>query len=280
MPAGPGAFLAVQPKRHHPEIQTCYPAVQSAMTTSSPLLRKAVALAYGALCHGLFALAALTMVVVMGSGMTLALGAVPPPLDIAANVLLLAQLPLGHSLLLTERGRRVLKWLAPRNVASDMAPTVYVIIASIQLFALFALWTPSGVVWWQAEGWLFPVWLALFAASWALLGLATLSSFALQSGFNGWSAVFLGRRVRYPDMPTDGLYRLTRNPIYVSFALTTWTVPVWTPDQFLVATALTTYCIVGPLLKEERWRRIHGARFEVYARDVPFWLPRLWPRRR
>jgi methanethiol S-methyltransferase len=242
----------------------------------TPGIRKAIALAYGAVCHLIFGAAALTMVIVMGSGMTLGQGRVPEPWSIAANIALLLQLPLGHSFLLSSTGQRALKWLAPEKVASDMAPTVYVIIAAIQVGGLFALWTPSGTVWWQAQGSLFYVFTALFLSSWALLGLSTLhAGIELQSGFNGWSAVFRGQRVRYPDMPTGGLFRFTRNPIYVSFALTTWTVPVWTPDQLLVAVVLTAYCVLGPVLKEARYRRIHGARFVTYAATVPYFLPRV-----
>ena len=241
--------------------------------------RRLIAVAYGLLCHTIFLVAALTMVVVMGSGMTLGQGVIPEPWALWANVALLLQLPAGHSFFLTDRGRRTLKLFAPVRVASDMAPTIYVIIAAIQVFVLFAFWTPSGIVWWQAEGALLPVFLVFFALSWALLGLSTLNAgIELQSGFNGWSAVFLGRRVRYPDMPTSGLFRFTRNPIYVSFALTTWTVPIWTPDQLLVAVSLTAYCVFGPILKERRYRRLHGARFDNYTRQVPYWLPRPWRR--
>lgn len=244
----------------------------------SPPVRKSLALTYGFVCHAIFGLAALTMVVVMGSGMTLGFGRVPEPWNWVANIALLLQLPLGHSFLLSDRGRRALEWFAPKAIASDMAPTIYVIIAAIQVGLLFALWTPSGVVWWQAEGTLFYFFVALFLSTWGLLGLSTLNAgLELQSGFNGWSAVFRGRRVRYPDMPTTGLFRFTRNPIYVSFALTTWTVPVWTPDQLLVATMLTAYCVLGPVLKEARYRRIHGERFESYARGVPYFVPRLTP---
>lgn len=248
------------------------------MTTSElrPGTRKAIALAYGCICHAIFGIAALTMVMVMGSGMTLGQGRIPEPWSIAANIALLLQLPLGHSFFLSRSGQRALKWFAPEKVASDMAPTIYVIIAAIQVGLLFALWTPSGIVWWQAEGALFYIFAGLFLSSWALLGLSTLhAGMELQSGFNGWSAVFRGQRVRYPDMPTGGLFQFTRNPIYVSFALTTWTVPVWTPDQLLVASVLTAYCVLGPILKEARYRRIHGARFEAYAATVPYFVPRL-----
>ena len=36
-------------------------------------------------------------------------------------------------------------------------------------------------------------------------------------------------------------FGLIRQPIYLAFALTTWLVPVWTPDQLALAIALTAY---------------------------------------
>jgi 2-polyprenyl-6-hydroxyphenyl methylase/3-demethylubiquinone-9 3-methyltransferase len=79
-------------------------------------------------------------------------------------------------------------------------------------------------------------------------------------------------------MPSGGLFRLCRQPIYLSFALTLWTTPVWTPDQLFLAVSLTSYCLIGPLFKEERFKRMHRAEFENYSRRVPYWLP--WPRPR
>jgi len=79
----------------------------------------------------------------------------------------------------------------------------------------------------------------------------------------------------FPDMPTTGLFSIIRQPIYVAFALTTWTVPVWTPDQLCLAVALTAYCLLAPRLKERRFAQRYGARFEDYKRAVPYAMPRL-----
>jgi ubiquinone biosynthesis O-methyltransferase len=170
--------------------------------------------------------------------------------------------------------RKVLSKLAPGGVGADMAPTSYVIVASLQVFLLFSLWSPSGIVWWQAEGpalWLLTV---LYAASWLLLGKATLDAgIALQSGFLGWAAVFQNRKPRYPGMPVRGLFRLCRQPIYLAFALTLWTVPTWTPDQLALAIPLTAYCVAGPLFKERRFSQIFGAAFADYRRRHPYFLP-------
>jgi 2-polyprenyl-6-hydroxyphenyl methylase/3-demethylubiquinone-9 3-methyltransferase len=68
------------------------------------------------------------------------------------------------------------------------------------------------------------------------------------------------------------LFRLVRQPIYVAFALTLWTVPTWTPDQLVVAVVLTAYCVLGPLLKEARFRQRFGNAFVAYSRRVPYWV--------
>ena len=124
-------------------------------------------------------------------------------------------------------------------------------------------------------------WLAttavIYAAAWLLLLTSIVNAgFPLQVGLLGWWAVARGRKPIYPPMPRRGLFRLCRQPIYVAFALTLWTVPVWTPDQLAVAIVLTLYCVVGPLFKEVRFERLLGAEFTNYRRHVPYWL--LWPR--
>jgi ubiquinone biosynthesis O-methyltransferase len=117
----------------------------------------------------------------------------------------------------------------------------------------------------------------LYTVAWLLLLKAIWDAgLALQTGFLGWWAIANNREPVFPPMPMTGLFRIVRQPIYVAFALTLWTVPTWTPDQLAVALVLTTYCLVGPLLKEQRFRQRFGQTFLAYADQVPYWLP--WPR--
>ncbi len=233
-----------------------------------------IALVYAALCHGLFGLAILSMIGNMFFGMTFGLGRLEGWLAVIVNSLLIAQFAGGHSLLLTRGGNSVLKRLAPRAFAADLLPTTYVIVASLQLLVLFVLWSPSGIVWWRADGSVFWLMAGLALSCWALLGKAIIDSgFGLQSGLIGWWAVLRNRRPAYPDMPEAGLFRLVRQPIYVAFALGCWAVAVWTPDQLAIALTFTAYCVFAPLHKEARSRRLYGARYEAYAKRVPYWLP-------
>ena len=239
---------------------------------------KAVAALYGLLCHSLFLAGVGSMIVAMYFGMSRSFGDVSGPWRPLFNGLLLAQFPLLHSLLLTRFGAGILRRLAPKRIGSSLATTTYAIIASVQVLLLFGLWTPSGTIWWRAEG--LTHWLAtgLYAAAWLLLLKAIWDAgIQLQIGLTGWWAVLSDKVPEFPPMPTTGLFRFVRQPIYVAFALTLWTVPTWTPDQLIVALSLTTYCFAGPLLKEARFRRRFGERFAVYSRTVPYWMP--WPRR-
>lgn len=240
--------------------------------------RIALAVGYGILCHASFAVAVGAMMLGMYFGMSRSFGTVPAPWSWVANAALLAQFPVVHSLLLTGRGRALLGRLAPPGTGATLAPTTYVIVGSFQLIALFALWSPSGTIWWQARGPALTVFVGLYVLAWMLLGKAMADAgLSLQTGSLGWVALMRGRKLVFPKMPTTGLFRLMRQPIYVAFTLTVWTVPTWTPDQLMLACVFTAYCLVGPLFKEARFRRVFGSAFETYARSVPYWLP--WPRR-
>lgn len=238
--------------------------------------RIAMAWAYGIVCHILFALAVLSMIVAMFFGMSESFGRVPAPWSVLANAALILQFPVVHSILLTRRGGRLLKWLAPKEHAGTLITTTFAIVASIQLLALFTLWTPSGIVWWRAEGVAFWIMCALYAGAWLLLMKANLDAGAeVQSGMLGWMSLAQDKKPEFPDMPSQGLFRVIRQPIYVAFALTTWTVPVWTPDQLALAVTLTAYCLAAPRLKERRFERRYGDRFRQYRRRVPYAIPQL-----
>jgi protein-S-isoprenylcysteine O-methyltransferase Ste14 len=236
--------------------------------------RIAVALLWAALCHGAFALGVAAMIVAMWHGMSRSLGPFEGWTAWAANALLLAQFPLGHSLLLTPRGQRVLAALAPAPHGRTLATTTYAAIASAQLLLLFAFWSPSGVVWWRAEGWALWAMTALYGASWLLLSKASFDAGpTVQSGLLGWWSLIRGVRPVFPPMPERGLFRVIRHPIYAAFTLTLWTVPTWTPDQLFLAVAWTAYCVLAPLHKERRFDRLFGARWRAYRARTPYWLP-------
>jgi len=235
-----------------------------------------VALLYGCVCHAIFAVAVISMIVVMSTGMTASFGRVPAPWSWVANLLLVLQFPLGHSLLLSKTGRRIISLFAKNAHAVTLQTTIFATLASVQLSLLFLFWTPSGIVWWVAEGEMKWVLTALYACSWLLLMKASYDAGAeVQSGALGWMSLLQNIKPNYPDMPTAGLFAVIRQPIYLSFTLTLWTVPVWTPDQLVLSTILTAYCVLAPRLKERRFQARFGAEFDHYRTKTPYMMPRI-----
>ncbi|MBF9045927.1 isoprenylcysteine carboxylmethyltransferase family protein [Rhodobacterales bacterium LSUCC0031] len=260
-----------------PRIARLLGLIGAALRPPPGIGRIALALSLGLICHLAFALGVLAMIVAMFFGLSESLGSVRWPWAALANTALIVQFPLVHSALLTGRGGRVLARLVPGPHGPTLATTTYAIIASLQLLALFALWTPSGIVWWRAEGAVLWAMTALYGASWLILLKASFDAGAeVQSGALGWMSLMARIRPVFPDMPTQGLFRLIRQPIYVAFSLTLWTVPVWTPDQLILALTYTAYCLLAPRLKERRFASRYGTRFDRYRDAVPYALPRLF----
>ncbi|HIB67734.1 MAG TPA: isoprenylcysteine carboxylmethyltransferase family protein [Phycisphaerales bacterium] len=239
---------------------------------------RAVALTWGVACHSLFLTAILTSMLNMYMGMHLGLVRFPPGAAILWDLGLLLQFPLLHSFLLSAPGSKLLSRLAPLKLGRDLASTTFVIIASVQMLSLYLLWAPLGSVWWSAHGVTRVLITLVYLSTWLFLARSMNDAgMATQTGFLGWSAVFRGRRPVYDPMPTRGLFKYTRQPIYLAFALTTWTVPTWTTDQLILALWFTSYCVFGPYFKEKRYQRRYGEKFESYRKQTPYFLPTLRP---
>ena len=257
-----------------PHIARLISLLRAALRPPRGFGRIAGALVVGAVCHAIFALAVGAMIAAMFFGMQQNFGRASWP--VLANAALIVQFPLAHSLLLSRTGQRVLARIFPAPHGQTLISTTYAIIAAAQLFALFALWTPSGIIWWQAEGAAFWALCTAYAASWLLLMKASFDAgVEVQSGALGWLSMLARIRPVYPQMPTRGLFAIIRQPIYVAFALTLWTVPVWTPDQLVLALTLSAYCLIAPRAKERRFAARYGADFDRYRAAVPYAIPRI-----
>lgn len=236
--------------------------------------QRRLALLIGIACHSSFVLGIAAMMLNLYYGLTLGRGSLAGPGGIVANAFLLLQFAVIHSFLLGESGRKVLVRLVPLGLGRDLSTTTFALLSSLQLLLTFSAWSPIGPVWWEAQGTLRFAMTVIYAASWLFLLKAMADAgLAVQTGFLGWSAVVRGRPPQFKEFTAAGTFRYMRQPIYLAFALTLWTGPVWTVDHLMVALGWTLYCLAGPLLKERRYLTIYGARFERYRQLVPYWLP-------
>jgi protein-S-isoprenylcysteine O-methyltransferase Ste14 len=251
------------------------------MTISTPttpaslsLMTRGVALAYGGLCHAAFLAGVGAMVLGLYTGLQSGLLQLEGWPALALDAVLVLQFPFFHSFLLSSRGRPWLAKLAPAALSRDLGTTLYATFASLQVLTVFALWSPSGVVWWEASGALRWVLTGLHAGSW-LLVVKTMqdAGLGIQMGFKGWLALARGRRPVYEGFPTGGSFRYCRQPVYAAFALTLWTSPVLTPDRLALAVLWTGYCVLGPRLKEQRYLDRYGEDYRRYQARTSYWLP-------
>jgi 2-polyprenyl-6-methoxyphenol hydroxylase-like FAD-dependent oxidoreductase/protein-S-isoprenylcysteine O-methyltransferase Ste14 len=239
-------------------------------------IQRAVALVYGLVTHLFFAVGVGAMMLALYTGLTIGRGPWTGGRGMLANGLLILQFPILHSFFLGPVGRRWIGRLAPMGLGRDLGTTLFALFASLQLTVVFLLWSPSGVVWYRPQslaGWI--GWAIPYAASWILLikGMGD-AGLSVQMGSLGWWAVFRGRAPVTQPFQVRGLYKYVRQPVYIAFALTLWTGAVWTPDRLALALAWTAYCILGPLFKEQRYRKHYGLAYTLYQWSVPYWVPR------
>lgn len=234
------------------------------------------ALLMALMCHAAFLLGVGSMAFALAYGMQIGQGTLTGASAAVANSLLLLQFPILHSFLLSRRGSSTLRRLSPVGHGRTLAISTFAMFGSAQLLVTFWAWSPTGVVWHRPEGAVGVLQWTAFVGSWVFLNKALWDAgLGVQSGAAGWWALFRGKPVNFGGMPSEGLFRRCRQPIYLGFAMVLWTAPAWTLDWLLLSLVWGTYCVVGPLLKEARWHRMYGDQFSDYRARVPYLLPRL-----
>ena len=242
---------------------------------SSKMRQRVIAAMYGLFCHGLFLVAGLLMFICLFTGFSGQL--IPSSFNVhfLFNLFLLLQFPFFHSFLLTKSGKRILRIFYSKNYHGTLDTTVYAALASLQLILLFLFWTPSGVIIWIASGPIYYILSVGYVCGWLLLTVSSFQAgFGVQTGSLGWLSLYKGVRVKFPDMPTRGLFKLVRHPIYFSFCIILWVSPYLTLDKLVIAVSYSLYCLLAPLLKEKRFIQIYGERFRSYQIQTPYFFPR------
>ncbi len=245
----------------------------TAPVSYTPAQRR-VALLYGLVSHSLFLASVGVMFVSLYQGLHFSLLHLHGWAAALDDVLLVLQFGLGHSLLLSDKGRRWMARLAPLGLGRELSTTIFAGLASLQLLVTFLFWSSSEVLWAAPEGWLKGVLSVLYGLSWVLLAKSMSDAgLDVQIGSLGWRSVWRGHAPVYRPFTRTGLFRYSRQPIYSAFTLILWTAPVWTPDHLIIALAWTGYCIWAPLWKEKRYLRFYGQAYARYQARVPYWFP-------
>jgi protein-S-isoprenylcysteine O-methyltransferase Ste14 len=244
-------------------------------------MRKHLAVVYGVTVYVFFGLTWAYFIGFLGGfavPKSIDSGAVAPlPEALAINLTCLALFFAHHSVMARARAKRAIE----RFVASPVERSTYVLVASLALVLLMAMWRPLPQVVWQASGAARVVTLVVFwtgvvvslAASHTLDGLALF-------GVRQVLAYFRARTLPSLPLRTPGLYRLVRHPLMTGMLMTFWAAPTMTQGRMLLAAAMSAYILAAVKCLEERdLRKAFGTEYERYAREVPMLLPLRIPRR-
>lgn len=195
----------------------------------------------------------------------------PAGLALAINLGLIALFGVQHSVMARPGFKRV--WTQVVHPAVERA--TYVLLSSVALIAVFALWQPLPTALWSVEN---P---ALF---WTLKGIG-LSGFLVILGSSfmidhfdlfGLRQVYLHLRGRaYTDHPfkTPGLYKRVRHPLYLGWLLAFWGTPVMTVGQLIFAGGLSAYIFVAIVFEERDLIAHFGDVYRKYRRETPMIVP-------
>jgi protein-S-isoprenylcysteine O-methyltransferase Ste14 len=242
---------------------------------------KLLAVAYGVAVYGLFALTWAYFVGFLG-GFAVPKGidsgpVVPLPEALAIDLSCLALFFGHHSVMARARAKRAIARFVPPAVERS----TFVLVASLTMVLLMAMWRPLPQVVWRADGAARVVVLAVF---WAGVAIALASSHMLDGlhvfGVRQVLAYFRGRALPSTPFRTPGLYRLVRHPMMTGMLVSFWAVPTMTQGRLLFAAAMSGYILAAVKWLEERdLRKAFGVEYERYRNEVPMLLPVKMPRR-
>lgn len=199
---------------------------------------------------------------------------VPGPLGsaLAVNTLLLVLFGVQHSVMARPAFKAVLTRVVPKVIERS----TYVLISSVTLIALMALWQPIPAVVWSVDG---PAASLLVGAYLGGVGLVLLSTFLIDHfdlfGLRQVVLCFVGRAYEEKRFVTPFLYRFLRHPLYVGWIATFWFAPTMSAGHLLFAAVMTAYIAIAIPMEERDLARALGEPYRRWRDRTPAFIPRI-----
>ena len=172
--------------------------------------------------------------------------------------------------------------LPKRAIASLLGPDAVrpaqVAISGVALSSVLYLWRPLAGTLWHATGpahWILSL-LYLVAVA-GLLYSATFIDYAQFLGIRTLLRSMRGQAPKAPGFSAKGPYAHCRHPMYSFLLVALWVGPMMTLGRLEFAALASLYLFTGTLLEEHNLRQELGDVYDVYAANVPMWIPRLSP---
>lgn len=188
------------------------------------------------------------------------------------NLCLLAVFAVQHSVM----ARPAFKRWWTRIIPPAAERSTYVLLSSLALILLFALWEPMGAVFWDvSDPTLRAVLYTAFGFGWLLVLISTflINHFDLFGLRQVWLEL-RGKPYTSLKFGTPGLYKLVRHPLYLGWLFAIWATPTMTAAHFVFAAGATAYIFIALVFEERDLMKAHPE-YEIYRSRVPMIFPSL-----
>jgi protein-S-isoprenylcysteine O-methyltransferase Ste14 len=195
----------------------------------------------------------------------------PAPPAILIDVGLLALFGVQHSVMARAGWKRWWTSIIPPALERSL----YVLLTSALLLALFWLWQPIPTAIWEVTNPLLRASIyGVCLAGWAIVVLATfqIDHFELFGLRQVWRATRNQSQVA-PRFRIPFLYQIVRHPLMSGFLLAFWATPGMTIDRLVFALGMSLYILIGLAFEERALRREFGPVYGKYEAEVPRLIP-------
>jgi methanethiol S-methyltransferase len=196
-------------------------------------------------------------------------GAIAPSLII--NIVLLSLFAVPHSVM----ARPAFKQWFTRIIPEVIERSTYVLVSSLSLFLLYALWQPMPDIIWNVEsaiGGMILIGLFWFGWIFVLLSTCMINHFDL-FGLRQVYINFKDQEYSHLEFRVVGLYKLCRHPIMLGFIIAFWATPTMTAGHLLFAVVTTTYIFIALQFEERDLVSFFGDVYKNYQKKVPIVFP-------
>lgn len=191
--------------------------------------------------------------------------------SVAMNVGLLLLFAVPHTIMARPSFKK--RWT--RLVPDPIERSTYVLIASLLIVLLIALWQPLPASVWQIDT------SAVATALWVLYGigwgLVLYSSFVIDHfdlfGLRQVVLYWRGREYTHPEFSERFPYNHVRHPLMLGWIVVFWATPQMSAGHLLFAGVWTAYILVGIAYEERDLKRYHPP-YEEYRQRVPGLIPK------